>query len=56
MSNSPLSWVALIVKIMAKGNMIPTAIHDPNIADTELSSAKFLPKVFVKKYKTYIMR
>ncbi len=47
--NIPLSFVALRVNKIAIGNIIKTEIQPPNNAETELSSAKFLPKVLVKK-------
>lgn len=47
--NKPLSFVALLVKAIATGVIIITESHDPNIADTELVSANFLPNVLEKK-------
>jgi hypothetical protein len=51
--NIPLSLVALFVSKIANGIIKMADIQEPNIEDIELSSARFLPKVFAKKYNTY---
>ncbi len=45
----PLSLVALLVNKIATGTIMIAAIQEPKSDDIELSSAKFLPKVLVKK-------
>ena len=45
----PLSFVALLVNNIATGIIMIAEIQEPKNAEIELSSAKFLPNVFVKK-------
>ena len=47
--NNPIPLEALLVKKNANGTITMVDIHDPTIADKELSSAKFLPNVLAKK-------
>ncbi len=49
MLKRPLSLVALMVRVMAKGVISTMASQEPEKADIVLSSAMFFPKVLVKK-------
>ncbi len=45
----PLSFVALSINMMPKGNNTNVASQPPIIGDTVFDSAMFLPKVEMKK-------